>query len=376
MESAYAFTQGRCIGSLAAPTLDGPSDPLSQSGPDSACVTGDGSCPASPGRGLVAYPPMSSSPKPSTLNVKESLKKPLQGALAAGLVTAIISLFLPNHYRSEARLLPVESKGLGGSLGGLASAAAAFGVSMPGGEGSDANFVDVLNSRWLREQLLQTEFQYPVRRWRFGQERVEKGTLYAYLEARNLDRAVGELGEVLSVSKDLKSKLITFSAETRSPELSMQVVHRAIKLLEGFLQEQGRTRGGAKAAFAEARLVDARKDMARAEEELRRFLEGNRNYQSSSEPSVRLRGAGLEAELRLRQQLVTTLALSREQALMEEKDDVPILSVLDPGNLPIDKSRPSRSILVLFAMALVATGLWTFYQWPWVKANLLDDAKD
>lgn len=310
------------------------------------------------------------------LDLKASLKQPLQWALAAGVLTAAVSLFLPNHYRSEARLLPVEAKGLGGSLGGLATAAAAFGVSVPGGEGSDASFVDVLNSRWVREQLLKTEFEYPIRSWRFGSERMEKGTLYAYLEPRNLDRAVTELGEILSVSKDLKSKLITFSAETKSPELSRQVVQRALRLLEAFLHEQGRTRGGAKAAFAEARLADARKDMARAEDDLRRFIEGNRNYLSSSEPAVRLKGASLEAELRLRQQLVTTLALSREQALMEEKDDVPILNVLDPGNLPIDKSRPSRSILVLFAMVAVGTGSWTFRQWAWVKANLLDDAKD
>ena len=90
------------------------------------------------------------------LNLRASLKKPLQWAFLAAVATAAITLFLPNYYRSEARLLPVESKGIGGNLGGLASAAAAFGVSVPGGDSSDANFVDVLNSRWLKEQLLHT----------------------------------------------------------------------------------------------------------------------------------------------------------------------------------------------------------------------------
>ena len=96
---------------------------------------------------------MPNSTEPPVLDLKASLKKPIQWAFAAGLLTAIITLFLPNYYKSEARLLPVESKGLGGSLGGLATAAAAFGVSVPGGDSNDANFVDVLNSRWLREQL-------------------------------------------------------------------------------------------------------------------------------------------------------------------------------------------------------------------------------
>jgi uncharacterized protein involved in exopolysaccharide biosynthesis len=284
-----------------------------------------------------------------------------------------VTLFLPNYYRSEARLLPVESKGIGGNLGGLASAAAAFGVSVPGGDSSDANFVDVLNSRWLKEQLLQTEFQYHARSWRFGAERVEKGTLYDYLEAKNLDRAVKGLGSVLSASRDLKSKVISISAETRSPDLSQLIVQRAGKLLEVFLREKGRTRGGAKAAFAEARLADARREMDEAEDILRRFLEGNRNVQTSGDPSVRLKGSRLETELRLRQQLVTTLAMNREQALLEEKNDIPILNVLDAGNLPIDKSKPTRSMMVLLAMLLVGAGSWIWLNREWVRARLLTE---
>lgn len=316
---------------------------------------------------------MSNPPEPPVLDLKASLKKPIQWAFAAGVLTAAVSIFMPNYYRSEARLLPVESKGLSGNLGGLATAAAAFGVSVPGGEGNDANFVDVLNSRWMRERLLQSEFQYRHRMWRFGPERMEKGTLFAYLDEKNLDRAVKRFGEVLSASRDLKSKVISLSVETKSPDLSQQVVQRAVKLLETFTQEKGRTRGGAKAAFAEARLADARTEMDQAEEAFRRFLEGNRNYQSSADPAVRLKGTRLENELRLRQQLVTTLALNREQALLEEKNDLPILNMLDAGNLPIEKSKPARSIMVLLVTFLVGAGGWTWFNREWVRARLLSE---
>ena len=302
-----------------------------------------------------------------------SLKQPMQSAIAVGLLTAVVTLFMPNYYRSEARLLPVESKGVGGNLGGLASAAAAFGVSVPGGDSSDANFVDVLNSRWLKEQLLQTEFHYHTKSWRFGTERVEKGTLYNYLEAKNMDQAVATLGTVMSSSRDLKSKVISISAETKSPELSQLIVQRAEKFLEVFLQEKGRTRGGAKASFAEARLAEARLEMDEAEAILRRFLEGNRNYQTSADPSVRLKGSRLETELRLRQQLVAAIAMNREQAMLEEKNDIPILSLLDPGNLPIDKSRPARTMFILLSMMVVGAGVWIWLNRIWVRARLLAD---
>lgn len=307
------------------------------------------------------------------LDLLTSLKKPLLWALVAGVLTAIVTLFMPNYYRSEARLLPVESKGVGGSLGGLASAAAAFGVNVPGGDSSDANFVDVLGSRSLKEQLLQTEFEYHYRSWRFGSEHLKKSTLYDYLESKNLDWAVKELDIIFSSSRDLKSKVITIGAETRSPELSQLVVQRAEKLLEIFLQEKGHTRGGAKAAFTEARLAEARREMDESENLLKSFLEGNRNYLTSGDPGVRLKGARLETELRLRQQLVSTLAMNREQALLEEKNDIPILNVLDPGNKPIEKSKPTRSVMVMLSVILMGAGSWFWLNRDWVMARLFAD---
>lgn len=300
------------------------------------------------------------------------LKRPLQIGLVAAVVMAAVSLFMPNYYRSEARILPVEARGMSGSLGGLASAAAAFGVSVPGGDGSDTNFVDILQSRWLQEQLLNTEFQFKARAWRFGAERERRETLYAYLAAPNMDRALKSLAPMMNISRDLKSKVILVAVETPSPTLSQRVVQRAIQLLEDFNQQKGRTRGGAKAAFAEARLAEARGELSGAEDAFRRFLEINRNYQSSADPTVRIKGGRLEADVRLRMQLVTTLAMNREQALLEEKNDVPILNVLDPGNLPIEKSRPKRSMIVLLTFLAVSAGAWAYANRAWIRSRLLD----
>ena len=66
--------------------------------------------------------------------------------------------------------------------------------------------------------------------------------------------------------------------------------------------------------------------------------------------------------MRLRQQLVTTLALGYEQALLEEKNDMPILNVLDEADVPFEKSGPSRTLNVLIAILAAAgvTWLWSF----------------
>lgn len=304
------------------------------------------------------------------MNLKSGRLRPLKWAIIMGALAALYSLSMPNYYRSEAHLLPVETKSIGGGLGGLATAAAALGVNVPGGDGSDANFVDILNSRWMREQLLFTKFHFHNRTWRFGAAQEKDITLYDFLDAINIDRGIEGVAGLLSAARDPKSKVISFSAETTSPELSQQIVLRAGKLLEVFLQEKGRTRGGIKAAFARARLAESRGELAAAEEALGHFLQRNHNYQSSNDPVIRLEGIRLDAEFRLRQQLVTTIAMNLEQALLEEKNDLPILNFMDVGNLPVDKSRPSRATLVLFAMVLSGSLCWIWLNRGWVRARM------
>jgi hypothetical protein len=285
------------------------------------------------------------------------LKRPLQVGLVAGLLTAAITLVIPNEYRSESRILPADARGSAG-LGAMAAAAAAVGVSIPGQESPDAAYVDILNSRWLRERLAQKTYTFRVRTWYFGSPREKTQTLAEYLgQKANLDRAVKALRAHITVTRDFKTKLLTIGVETTSPELSQQVAQDAVRLLETFVMERTRTRGGTKAEFAEKRLKEAQGEYAEAEDAFRRFLDGNRNFQTSADPVVRLKGTRLEAELRLRTQVVTTLAIAREQALMEEKNDMPILNVLDAGNLPVDKSGPGRGAMVV-AVFLLSTLVW------------------
>ena len=299
------------------------------------------------------------------------LKRPLKVGLMAAVVVAVVSIFLPNYYRSDARILPVETKSGLGSLGGLATAAAALGFSLPGSDGSDNNAVDILQSRWLRERLLTADFGFRQRSWRFGGETGRQQTLYAYLKAKNLDDGLKRLAPMISISRDTKSKIITLSVESRSATLSRAMAQKSLALLEVFLREKGRTRGGAKAAFAEARLREARSDMDKVEDSFRHFLEGNRNYQTSADPTIRLTGARMEAELKLRQQLLMTLAVNREQALMEEKNDMPILNVMDEANLPYEKSKPIRSVWVLATFIIAGVGTWIYYNREWVRERLL-----
>ncbi|NWJ41638.1 MAG: hypothetical protein HXX12_11800 [Geothrix sp.] len=286
--------------------------------------------------------------------------------LAIGLLTGIVLLLLPNQYKSETRILPAEQRGGGGA----GYAAAAMGLSIPGQESPDAVLVDILNSRTLREALLRSRFRFGIRSWYFGATETREQSLYDYLGKRNLDRAVKALQKRISVSRDIKTKLITISVETESPQLSQEVARQVVALLDEFVSSRARTRGGVKAAFSEKRLVEARDEMGRSEASFHAFLEGNRNYLLSSDPAVRLKGQRLENDFKLRTQVVTTLTIAHEQALIEEKNDMPILNVLDEGNLPIEKSGPPRSLAVGLAVALGISMSWAIANWAWISSKL------
>lgn len=292
--------------------------------------------------------------------------------LAAAVIIVLYSLSLPNFYRSEARILPVDAKSPGG-MGGLATAAAAFGVSVPGPEGPEGNYVDIINSRTLKAALLQTRFAFDMRYSLLGPARHFEGTLAQHLGGDpGSDRTLRKVGALISATRDAKSKVLVISAETRSPGLSQQLVEHVQALLEQFVMTRTRTRGGAKAAFAAARLAEARGEMDQAEDAFRAFLERNRNYQISPDPAIRLRGLRLEAELKLRQQLVSTIALTREQALMEEKNDIPILNLMDAASLPTDKTRPTRAVMVFWTFVLVSAGSWALANRGWIRHKLFD----
>ena len=301
----------------------------------------------------------------STSSIPPALRRPLLHGLVAGLAVALFSLFLPNQYKAVARILPADSKGTGGG-GQMAAAAAAAGVAVPGQEGSDAAFVDILNSRWMAKKLLADSYEFTTRSWYFGSPVQHKEILTNYLKTNNLDKGHAHIKGYLKVSRDFRSKLLTITAETPSPELSQQLVRKAVVALESFTREKAQTRGGNKAIFTAERLKEAEVASTKAEQESLAFLGVHRNYATSNEPAIRLKGAQLEAALKLRQQVVTTLTLNYEQALLEEKNDMPILNVLDEGDLPQEKSGPARSNLVLTWAFLAAALSLVIQQRTWI----------
>lgn len=287
--------------------------------------------------------------KDSLMRIPEGIRITLRHALLAAAAVALVSLFLPNDYTSEAQILP-KTIGSGGLLSNLMTAAAALGVGA-GAQGDDsASYVDVMNSRRISEALVNRTYDYGLRPLFFLKARPKHGTLFDYLDEGNVDKAVERFQKKhLSVDRDIKSELVTVRVTTHSPELSRQVLQAGLAELEAFIQKTAQEQGAAKARFTAQRLADAQQDALAAERALQVFSDAHRNYSTSGDSTIRLMGSRLESELTLRRQMVTTLAMTQEQSLLDAKNDTPVLNILDPGNLPVEKSGPKRGLMSIAA---------------------------
>ena len=301
------------------------------------------------------------------------VEKPLKTGFLAGVITVILVIFIPNRFTSEALILPTASKS---SLGRLAAMAATFGAQIGGGEEglSFANYEDILNSYWFHEKLLNSTFRFHQRNWRFGDELIREEKLLNYLKAPNLDRGRKSIKSMIKINTDVKTGLMTISVETLSPELSSQIAKKCIDNLQEFILTRMQTEGSQKAKFVIDRLKESTENYNRAEAELSAFMDMNRNFESSPNPPVRLKGLRLQAKLGFEQQVVSTLMSEREKALIDKANDTPVLTILDYGPLPVEKSNPRRALIVVMVAFLgtIASVLWERREWIKSKLSEVD----
>lgn len=287
-----------------------------------------------------------------------SFPRPLAHGLLAGTLASAWALLLPDLYRCEARILPDAGRGPETGRAGVWAPTAPPALPSLREEGPTVVYADILQSRRVAEALLAAPYEYGARPWRLGRPRRVRGTLLAYLGARDPERALGGFRRLLTVERRPRSGLLVVAAETRSPELSLQVVRNAVEALRAALADLAREEGRCRAREVGERLEEVRVRYGREAEAFRSFQEANRSWESSPSPNLRFRGAQLREQLALWRRILENLTLNREQALLEAGNDAQALLVLDPGSLPREKSRPHRAFLAVTAAALASALSW------------------
>jgi uncharacterized protein involved in exopolysaccharide biosynthesis len=309
----------------------------------------------------VAVEPIRTEPRPgadelSIISIVNSILRHrwliIALALLGGLYMGWKSMKEPRLYTTEAQFMPKGSRGQSQGQG----LAQQFGIAVGGSDvgGSPQFYMDLLESRPLLAAI--ADRQYRIR----TDSGIISGNLAKIYNVRNRNPAIvkaaltNALKEQVDENTSLKTGVITVTVHAKYPELAVQIARGLLDQVNAFNLNRRQESASAEREFIERRLSEAQAQLSQAEDNLQSFLTENRDFRSS--PTLTLDFGRLNRTVDSRQSLYNALATSYEQAKIEEVRDLPVITILEPPDMPIqpDPHGGKRKVILGMLVGLVA----------------------
>lgn len=266
-------------------------------------------------------------------------------AAVTGSVTVlsiIISLSLPESYKSTATLLPETEKSKLASLGGLSDLAALTGVSVGGEVSLVKLYPTIIKSGAVLKNVLYTKYQ--TKKFKDSIDLIQFWNIEGESNEHKYQAALNLLRDGLGVLLDAKTGVVSVSIETSEPQLSADIVNNVTKELDIFIRTKRTFNASEQRKFIEGRLVEVKADLEKAENRLKEFREKNRRISDS--PQLLLQQERLIREVQINTTVYTELKKQYEVIKIEEVKNLPIINVLDKARAAAHRERPKRTMLV------------------------------
>jgi uncharacterized protein involved in exopolysaccharide biosynthesis len=157
--------------------------------------------------------------------------------------------------------------------------------------------------------------------------------------------AVRKLEKLIDVAVDRKTRAISLNVKTRWPDVSAIVATRLTVELDSIIFDFSRQRAVAERRSTEARMAPQEQRLKVAESRVAGFVRANREYRLSPERTFEF--DRLEREVQLQEQVLVSLAQSREQAAAREAQSAPSLAVVERVTTPVLPEPRQRILIVL-----------------------------
>jgi uncharacterized protein involved in exopolysaccharide biosynthesis len=317
------------------------------------------------------------------------------------LLGLIIALTSPKQYKVEVRMLPeVKSSSAGGAAALLKQFGGLGGFSMPA-DGSDAIgpmlYPDVLQSTPFYLELLNTKVLYKT------DEELVEVTVYDYINTYTKSSFIGVIkkytiglpwtilgwirGETvieedesilgkkqlirmtkeqfetikglknkINASIDQKTGIISISTEFGDPYIAAQIANFTVNYLSIYITEYRVEKAKTDLNFILERYNEKEKEYIKAQEELASFRDANRDIQSAF---AKTEGERLQNKYTLAFSVFNGLAQQLEQAKIKVQEETPVIKIMEPVQVPVERSKPKRSIILIgfaFLGGLIGVG--------------------
>ena len=305
--------------------------------------------------------------------------------MVLGLVIAFTST---EQFKSEARLLPEIRDTRGGASALLRQFGGMGGFSLPGGEGADAIrpdlYPDVLRSSPFYLSLLEqpvtlrqdgqtneiTVLEYVnehmggggfpsfVKKYTIGLPGTIIGWFRSSEEQDTPSPAIDEpipqmtraqfnathtLRSGISAGIDQRTGVISISAEFPDRRVAAQIAQYAVDYLTEYITEYRIQKAQKDLEFVKERHNERKQEFHQAQINLARFRDANRNIVSAA---VQTEEQRLQDQYNLAFNVYNGLAQQLEQARIKVQEETPVIKVLEPVKVPLQRSAPNRMLIM------------------------------
>ncbi len=248
-------------------------------------------------------------------------------------------------YTSTAKIMSSSS---GGGMSQAAGLAAQFGIAMPTGQ-SEPKWVypEIIKSRTLARSMLKRKFDTNE----FGPQKKLLQILTYGKNAPQLGldvleiRAIDKFLAMIDISEDIKTSILTLSINASEPQFAAEINGVLIEELDAHQRKYNKAKTSDTKRFIEERILNTEKELMAAEENLKVFMDRNRRIENS--PALQLEQQRLGREVTVLTGVFTTLKQQLETTKIEEVKESDYVIILDPPEVPLQRSEPKRALMVI-----------------------------
>lgn len=322
------------------------------------------------------------------LFLKAHLRAIVLWSLVAGGIGVGYSLILQSEFSATTQLMPeLQSSSALSKMGGLSALAGLAGVDLNQMSSTDAvrpdlypNIVQTLPFAlfMLEQQVYVSEYKKTMR-LRDYLEAKDKNwfkTLFSSdksadttqkLDPQKFSKAVEltkpqeeqvkEIHERVLATFDRKTGVIAIHTKMPDPVVAATTSRVAVEYLKDYVTNYRTDKARKQVQFLSEQVADAKQRYQSAESALASYRDRNRFLVMES---AKIEEQRLQADFMLTQNVYNNLSQQYEQAKIRVEEETPVFQTLDPPNIPLKRSSPKRTIIVLiFAIVggLIAIGI-------------------
>ena len=306
------------------------------------------------------------------------------------LIGIIYASTCPVKYKATATLLPSSEK-KGGAMGGLSSLAGLAGINLGGLTDASGIAPDlyprIIQSYPFKNELIHRKFNFEsnpksisiydylklnstesvtstlikytvklpftIKDMLSSPKRSSESSLVLEVPIPVLDdndlRSLGYVSNICKVEVDSKSGLIQVEVEMSEPILTAQVTIAIVEQLQKYVINYKTQQIREKMVFVENSFNEKKADFEKAQRLFLDYKDENRNVISER---INIEYQRLSDSYDRAGAIYKTIAQQLEQVKLQVKEETPAFTVIEPVQLPREKSAPKRSMIYAFSVIL------------------------